>query len=239
MVLGATAMIAAIPVTSQLIRSEIPILIVVSLIAGFCLWDLTISLSDSLILLAGLIAYMIFLYRKQANMSEDSLENDEDEVEQLSHHPLPKALLYFVIGLAVLLISSDILVWGAKHIASAFGVSELIIGLTVVAVGTSLPELAASVASALRGHHEIAFGNVIGSNIFNLLVVLAMPGFITETTLDASALLRDYSAMLLITVLWVIMMLYCVKRGSLFNRYMGAVLIAAYAGYYVILFQQL
>ena len=135
--------------------------------------------------------------------------------------------------------SAQVLVWGAQQIATMMGVSQLIIGLTVVAIGTSLPELAASIASARKGHHEIAFGNIIGSNIFNLLVVMAVPGFVEAELLDAMVFQRDYLAMLLITLLWVALMMFCAKTSKSFGQFAGVVLLISYCSYYVLLAQQL
>lgn len=237
MVLGITAIIAAIPVGSRLIRNEIPVYFLVCALAGWVLFDGEVTFFDGVLLVLGLTGFMVYLF-KMAKSGNDGLVEDEAEIDELSHHSFGKAVVYFVLGLAVLLISANVLVWGAKQLALAFGVSELVIGLTVVAIGTSLPELAASVSSALKGHHEIAFGNVIGSNVFNLLVVLGLPGLIAPFTLDASVFGRDFVAMMILSVLWFVMMLICVKRGKPFGKFMGVILLLGYFAYYWVLFQQ-
>ncbi len=242
LVLGVTALMAAIPVKSSLIKSELPILMGVTIIAGYTLYDLRISLIDSLILLACLACFIFYLlnHQKNSEKTHDSLaDQEEDEVEHFIGLSTSKAWLNLVFGLAILLISANVLVWGAKSVASALGVSELIIGLTVVAIGTSLPELAASVASALRGHHEIAFGNIIGSNIFNLVVVMAMPGLVGAPALDAEVFSRDYVAMVLISSLWVIMMGLAVLRKKSFSRFSGGLLLLSYGLYFVVLYNQI
>ena len=139
----------------------------------------------------------------------------------------------------MLLASAEVLVWGAKTVASLFGVPELIIGLTIVAVGTSLPELAASIASAKQGHHEIAFGNVIGSNTFNLLVVMAVPGLVGSQALGPEVFSRDFAAMLVISGLWMVMMLISYIRRQPFSRWMGILLLLCYFAYYGILATEL
>ena len=174
LVLGATALIAPLPVRKALAQREIPMLVGVSVLAGFCIYNGLLTELDSLALLGCLFITLYLMFYWQKKHPEDPLiEDDDDELPELSTN---KAWFYLVSGLLVLLGSSQLLVWGATKLATLFGVSELVIGLTIVAIGTSLPELAASVASALKGHHDIALGNVVGSNIFNLLAVLPMPG---------------------------------------------------------------
>ena len=237
LVLGITALIAAIPVKSRLIRKELPILIIVTLVAGGVLYDRIITLIDSLVLIVGLIVFLIYLSRQQK--AGDSLESDAEEVDDLIQLNNKQAWFHFFGGLIVLLASSNILVWGAENIATIMGVSELVIGLTIVAVGTSLPELAASIASVRHGHHEIAFGNIIGSNIFNLLVVMAVPGFVNPELLDAMVFKRDYLAMLGMTFIWVAIMVFCSKTSKNFGRSAGTILLTLYCAYYVLLAQQL
>ena len=125
-----------------------------------------------------------------------------------------------------------------KHIARDFHVSETVIGLTLVAVGTSLPELATTITAAFRRETDVALGNVIGSNVFNLLVVLGLPGLIAPFTLDESVFSRDFVAMIILSVLWFVMMLICVKRGKPFGKLMGVILLLGYFAYYWVLFQQ-
>lgn len=129
------------------------------------------------------------------------------------------------------------LVWGATSIAQAFGISDLVIGLTIVAIGTSLPELAASVTSALKGHHDIAIGNIIGSNIFNLLAVLPIPGLIAPLIIDGAVIERDYMTMLGLTIGLVIIIGLSFRRGAI-PRFAGVILLAAYAAYMSLLYIQ-
>jgi len=141
-----------------------------------------------------------------------------------------------LFGLILLLISANALVYGATGIARALGGSELIIGLTIVAVGTSLPELAASIASVLKGHHDIAIGNVIGSNILNLLLVLPVPAFLAPLNIEATVLWRDGGMMLLMTLILAVFILLKIKSSQKFGRFLGAVLMLLYLTYTAFLF---
>ncbi len=167
--------------------------------------------------------------RERARGKKDALEAEFAE-EIPSNVSLPKALVWLVLGLAVLLGSARLVVWGAVELAQEFGVSELVIGLTVVALGTSLPELAASVVSAVKKEHDIAIGNVVGSNMFNLLGVLALPGAIRPGPVDHAVLTRDMPWMFGVTAL-----LFVTARGfavrSKLTRLNGAVLVLAYVAY--------
>ncbi len=241
LVLGVTAIIAPIPIAYKLLKREVPLLLVATFGAGFLLFDNVLSKTDGIILLALLAVIFAYLIFSRSHQPDAEHEADVEHVPDL---PLQKAWLLFFVGLAILIISSRILVWGAQDIARSFGVSELIIGLTIIAVGTSLPELAASAASALKGHHDIAIGNVIGSNLFNLLAVMAMPALIEPGQLDPSVLTRDYSVMTFITLLLVaLIMAHKLRNGKKENskpgfigRMEGALLLLSYGAYYYFLF---
>lgn len=165
--------------------------------------------------------------------------------EPLPHLKPTRAWSNFIAGLALLVSSSHALVWGAGEIAHQWGVSQLVIGLTVVALGTSLPELAATVASALRGHTEIALGNIIGSNLFNLLGVMSIPGIIHGQTLETGVLTRDYASMTGIILILALGMMLSRRRKAALNghpylgRTMGTVLLSLYALYYYWLFMSI
>ena len=148
---------------------------------------------------------------------------------------IPDALFWFAVGALLLLVSSRILVWGSVSIAHQLGVSDLVIGLTIVALGTSLPELAASVTSALKNEHDIAIGNIIGSNIFNLLAVLGIPGLIHPAALDSDVLTRDYPIMFGV-ILMMFVMAYGFRGPGRINRIEGAILVIAYAAYQTLLY---
>jgi len=142
-----------------------------------------------------------------------------------------------VAGLVVLLVSAELLVWAAVSVAEWLGVSELIIGLTIVAVGTSLPELAATVGAALKGHTDIAIGNVVGSNILNVLAVLAVPGLVSAPMVDPEVLWRDCGMMLALT-LALALFAYAVGSRPVITRFEGVVILAGWIGYNLVLFQQ-
>ncbi len=232
LVLGITALVAPLPVKSGVLRKEIPLLLAITLLAGLILYDLNLGMLDSLILLIALVVSLVLFHRFQQNAEPgDGIAEEEEEIPHLK---TGAALLWLLLGLIVLAASSRMLVWGATEIALALGVSELIIGLTIVAIGTSLPELAASVASALKNQHDIAIDNIVGSNIFNLAAVMAVPGLVTSIDLESAVLLRDYSAMLMLTVL---LLLFCLwQRPPSVSRAEGGLLTAVYAGYLLLLY---
>jgi cation:H+ antiporter len=190
-------------------------------------------------MISALVFILVQMVRSQ---SHDSTLVEEAEDEPLPHFKPFKAWLIFLLGLTLLIISSRLLVWGAVDVAGELGVSKMVIGLTVVAVGTSLPELAATIASALRGHAEIALGNVIGSNLFNLLGVMSIPGLIAPEVLDPAVMTRDYPAMS-IAMLLLALALYVGRRRSIapeghsyIGRSVGWLLVSMYALYYYWLF---
>jgi len=235
LVLGITALIAPLPIQGRMLKKEIPILLLVTVIAGLVLQDMTLSFWDGVVMLICLVITLFWLFNETNEQEISGL--DEEEVEAIEHTSTAKSIMWLVVGLVALMFSAKILVWGAVEIAVYFGVSELIIGLTIVAIGTSLPELAASVASALKGHHDIAIGNVVGSNIFNLLAVMPIPGLVASTDIGSEVLYRDYGAMLIITLL-LIAFIYGFRSKGRVGRSAGSVLLLAYAGYLGLLIVQ-
>ena len=233
LVLGITALIAPLPIQKKMMRKELPLLLVASVIGGIVLLDLSLNLMDSVILLIAFLACMFILFRFQGQSGEPAM--DAEEAEAIEHTGTAKAAFLLVAGLAVLMVSSKLLVWGATGIAQTYGVSDLVIGLTIVAIGTSLPELAASVASALKGHHDIAIGNVIGSNLFNLLIVMPVPGLITVTAVEHAAFYRDYMVMMALTVGLILLIMLNFKKGRV-GRFSGVLLTGAYTAYLATLF---
>lgn len=238
LVLGITALISPLPIKSVLARKELPILAIVTLGAGLLLLDLNLDRMDAVLLFSGLgiTLYMLATYHPDSSDSK-SLEEEEEE---LPHLKTGSAIFWFIAGLLLLIISSKALVWAATGIAQLLGVSDLIIGLTIIAIGTSLPELAASVASVLRGHHDIALGNVIGSNIFNLLAVMAIPAAIAPYTVSAEVLWRDYGLMAALTALLIVFCYFGILRGRSIhiNRTLGGIFIIIYGAYLTLLFVQ-
>lgn len=230
MVLGLTLLISPILLHRDTRRQDMPACLLVALLAGALMYNGYLSRLDGIILLAallGLIALMWYFRRGQVG----------EESELPEHGNSTGADLWlFISGLVVLLISARLLVWGAVELARMLGVSETIIGLTLVAVGTSLPELAASVAAALRKQADLAIGNVIGSNIMNLVTVLPVPALLAPGVIEPSLVSRDYPAMLGITVLLMLAMLLARRRTL--GRVTGILLLAAYAAYLGLLVTQ-
>jgi cation:H+ antiporter len=238
LVLGATALIAPMTVHSKIIQKEIPLLIAISLLTGFFLWDLSLTFIESLILLAGFFVIVGWSIYAALNNKGDALESAfEEELSQSM--TLGKAIFWLILGLAVLIGSSRILVWGSVEIAQQLGVSDLIIGLTIVALGTSLPELAATIVAAKKGEHDIAIGNIIGSNMFNLLAVIGIAGTINPMLeLAPEVLWRDWSVMLGL-IIALLLMAYGFGRGHRINRIEGGVLLGVYIIYNAYLIQSI
>ena len=228
LVLGATALIAPLPIRGSLIRTELPILTVAALATGVLLWDRYLGVMDGLILLCGLVV-SLYLFKRYQDHHKNRPTQDIPDMT------LVQGIMWLVIGLIILASGSQILVWGATDIAISLGVSDLIIGLTIVAFGTSLPELAASIASALKGHHAMAIGNIIGSNIFNLLAVMALPGLIWPASITDGALWRDYGLMLALTLV-LFGISFRARRGGTINRLVGLILLLVYISYMLILY---
>ena len=181
----------------------------------------------------GLIV-TFFGYKLFRNRVKSSSLPEIDE-ENLLHLSNTRAAIYLGLGLALLVVSADAIVQACSTIANELGVSSAIIGLTVVALGTSLPEVAASAACALKGHHELAIGNIVGSNILNLLAVLPFPGLFAPVAVDPALFHRDYLAMLLLTILLAIFCFRAIKRNMMIGRTHGVVLIACYCVWFSIM----
>jgi len=239
LVLGVTVLVAPIQVHPSCMRSEMPTLLAVTAGTGLLLLDVRLERGDALLMIGALIMIMVIMIRTQLAEADESAGLDDDE---LPHLGPGRAAGAFIVGLVFLIVSSRALVWGASTVATKLGVPELVIGLTIVAVGTSLPELAATVASALRGHSEIAMGNVIGSNLFNLLVVMAMPGLLAPNALPLNFLLRDYAAMCLATLAMALAVYLSRRhpraeaRHAYLGRGVGVLFCTGYALYYYWLF---
>lgn len=237
LILGMTAMINPIKVHSQVLRKELPILTAVTALAAWQLHDGEVTRIDALVLLcvfAGLMAWTIW---EGYAMKSDAFGCEMER--ELSTHAMSihRALLWLIIGLILLIVSSRILVWGAVELARGLGVSDLIIGLTVVAVGTSLPELASSLLATRRGEHDIALGNVIGSNLFNTLAVVGIAGAIHPMATGTDIFRRDMPVMAALTLSLFLIGYGFRGNGGRINRLEGAILLFGYAGYTTYLIQ--
>ncbi len=225
LVIGATAVVAPLPVSREILGRQLPVLIVVMLVATALLSDGWLDVTDGALLLGGLVAALSWVvWRGLRERQAPELETSPGTLSTA------RALSWLTLGLVTLLASSETLVWGARTIAAAAGVSEGVIGLTVVAFGTSLPELAATLVAARRSEHDIAVGNVVGSNLFNLLGVLGLPGVIAPGPCEENLWRFDAPAMIGVTgLLWILARLFP-PRGRL-SRGQGALLVACYALY--------
>lgn len=235
MCVGITAMITPVMLHSKLLKREFPIMMVASILVGLLLWNGYLSQLDGIILLAALIFYLywMFFYLPRKEHREDALVTELEHEQPKGQISTGRAVVIWVLSLGLLVVASELIVKGAVTIAELLEINELIIGLTIVAIGTSLPELAVTVASACRREHDIAIGNVVGSNIFNLLAVLVMPALLSPTILSPSLLHRDYPLMLVFSGLfWALA--YLPKRGQL-GRGAGAFLFVAFVGYMIYL----
>ena len=234
LVLGITLLFSSISLGRDTTWVDLPLLMLVVLVTWFLLYDLELSRSNSFILLS-MLALFFFRVTQHAQQSND----DDEEAQEIPSLTLPLAWLSFLGGLVLLIASSRILVWAASHIATALGVSELVIGLTIVAVGTSLPELAASVMSALKGRADMAVGAIVGSNMFNILLVLAIPGLWGSLSLQTAVVSRDMVAVFLTTLVLALAALWRWNGASgsgTLGRGTGLVLLSLYIAYYGWLF---
>ena len=227
LVLGVSAIISPIEVQGNILRKEWVFLMVATLVAGLLLLDLRLDIFDGFILLALLFLFLGYTFRE----SKKSQNHEFDEfAKKIDKSETVKTWVMLVIGLIVLISSAKLVVWGGVAIAQAFGVSDLIIGLTVVALGTSLPELAVSIASVLKKQYEMVVGNVIGSNLFNTIAVLAIPGFIHPSDVAPEVMTRDYPVMLLLTVL-LFAVSYKFGKKHIINRFEGVLLVSIFSLY--------
>ena len=234
LILGITAIISPIVVHSQILRKELPILSVITILAAWQLWDGQITRNDALVLLGvfgGLIAWAIW---QSKHDRADALGNEV--AQELETHVLPIRLAasWLVVGLILLIASSRILVWGAVEIAQGFGVSDLIIGLTIVSIGTSLPELASSIIAARKGEHDLALGNILGSNLFNTLAVVGIAGTIQPMLVPPEVFYRDILVMAVLTFSLFIFG-YGFRGTGKINRYEGGILLICYISYTIYL----
>jgi len=230
LILGITALVAPIAVKSSVLRKELPILLAVTAFAAWQLMDGQITRLEGFALL-GLFAIVMGWSCWHGMRDPEDVMGVEFEQELVEHAMPPvRATFWLLVGLVVLIASSRLLVWGAVEIAIGFGVSDLIIGLTIIAIGTSLPELASSLIAARKGEHDIALGNVVGSNLFNTLAVVGIAGTIHPMTVESAVLYRDLPVMAVLTVS-LFALGYGWRGKGRINRIEGGVLLACYIGY--------
>ena len=230
LILGLTALISPIAVSSQVVRKEIPILLGITLLTGALLIDGHLGRGDALILGGVFIVLLGWSIWTGIKGKGDALDEDVNVELDSEAMPLKKAIFWVIVGLVLLVGASRLLVWGAVTIAQAFGISDLVIGLTIVAVGTSLPELASSLMAIKKKEHDLALGNVLGSNLFNTLAVVGIAAGIAPLDVDPAVLSRDWSLMMGLTLLLLVMCLGRKGQGRI-NRVEGGILLCIFVAY--------
>lgn len=233
LILGITALISPILVQPQIVKKEMPVLLGITALSALLLLDGRLSVWNGAALLVILVVYMARTVLQNLKGADNLIEDISVELEN-TQMSLRRGLFWLALGLLVLVLSSRLLVWGAVTVAQSLGVSDLVIGLTVVAIGTSLPELASSVAAARKGEHDIALGNVVGSNLFNTLAVVGLAAMISPMDVAPEILNRD---MVVVSALTVLLFVFCLGKGGFgkIGRAKGLVLLAAYIAYTVYL----
>ena len=236
LVLGVTALVFPLQIKSSLLRLEFPIMLAGLLLSTLLMLDLSIGLFDGIALLGGLFFLLSMMVLLNGNAEDDSFDDGELSIStQEKEVRVWRAFFLFLAGLALLLIGSEMLVKGAVSLAKYFGATDVFIGLTIVAVGTSLPELAASLASALKKATDLAIGNIIGSNLFNALGVVAMPALFHPFSVDKTILQRDVGVMWFLTLLLLLAIIINRKKGKL-DRLPGLIFLLSFIFYQITLF---
>jgi cation:H+ antiporter len=238
-VLAITVLIRPIDIPLSLLKKELPALIIVSGACFVIFADFTLNFFDGLLLIVFLLIFAWKMWKNMEDMEKSVRKHKGDAIinpaevsdEFIGDMSTAKAIGLLAFGLVLLIISSNILVEGARSIAKDLGVSELVIGLTVMAIGTSLPELATSITSALKGHYDLVLGNIIGSNIMNILLVLPVPAFIAPYVIEPQILTRDYATMMIITLGTAYFLYRRSRQGKRIGRLAGSVLLGIYIAY--------
>jgi len=242
LVLGLTALFQPLSVSSSTIKREIPLILIITVIAFGMLYDQHFSFTEGLILIIGFATYIISLLVITLRRSKTAPVDDPMLLEAAQEVPegttTGNATLWLVVGMVLLPLSAHFLVESAVEIARAFGISDLVIGLTVIAIGTSLPELAASIVSLIKREDDLALGNIVGSNIFNILAVLSLAGLIAPGDIDSQAATQDAPYMLGVTLLLFILC-FSRRKGFRITRLKGFALLLTFIVYQIILFSQL
>lgn len=234
LILGLTALFNPISVKSEVLQRELPILTAVTFFSAWLMWKGGVTRLDAVVLLVIFSALMAWSFWRGLQKKADPLGGEVKADLQVRSMPNRSAWFWLVLGLLALILSSRVLVWGAVKLAAAFGLSDLVIGLTIVAVGTSLPELASSLMAARKGDHEIALGNVIGSNLFNTLAVVGIAGAIQPIKVGPEVFNRDILVMTGLTISLFIIG-YGFRGLGRINRYEGLGLLATYIAYNIYL----
>jgi cation:H+ antiporter len=237
LILGLTALIKPIRVKSGILKKELPILTGITLISFYFIYDLNIKRYESALILGLFIIIVVWGIIEDRKNSADNLNKEMEEKLESNNLSLFKALFFLTAGLVLLIASSKVLVWGALVITQKTGISDLMAGLTIVAIGTSLPELASSLAAIKRGSHDIALGNVIGSNMFNTLGVTGTAFLIHPSAISKDVIIRDFPVMFFLTIM-VFVVGFGFKNQGRINRFEGFFLLSVYILYLLLLIYQ-
>lgn len=234
LILGITALIKPLAISSGIIRRELPLMLIVTLLAGGIMYNNYLGFNEGLLLIALFVAFIIaMLYISKSEQKNGDILLEEQESEIPEGVANGKALFWVVIGLILLPLGANMLIDNAVVIAKHFGMSDLVIGLTIIALGTSLPELAASVAGVLKGEDDMAAGNIIGSNVFNILAVMGIPALINPSAISPDLMNRDFYVMMGVSILLLLMAL---GKSRSINRIEGGILVACFLVYQGFLF---
>ena len=236
LILGITAILAPIPIASRLFKTEYPLLVLATVVMAWSLYDLSLDSVDGLVLMGLLTLSLYYLIREHRRHPAEYAREEHESEEMVHAMKMSAAIGWLALGLLVLVSSSRLLVWGATGIAQALGISELIIGLTVVALGTSLPELAASIASLRKGKPDLAIGNVIGSNLFNSLAVIGLPALLTNFSFDVAARSRDLVVVIAMTLMLILLSRFPTAVPRYLTRVKGIFLLTAFVIYQLYLY---
>jgi len=237
LVLGVTAILIPIAVKSSIIKRELPILLAISIGAYLLVLDGELSVPDGIILASSLVLVMFWMIKanKTVDINDPIATETQQELDDLPELSKKKALIYLIGGLIILMLSAKMMVSGAESIAHYFEVPDVVIGLTIIAIGTSLPELAAAIAAASKNEADLMIGNIVGSNLFNILAVLAVPALLAPSVLDKDMLNIDIPIMLGFTLLMLVMALP--RKGSaVISKGKGSLLLALFLTYLVTLY---
>lgn len=236
LVLACTALVKPLVFDSGVLKRELPILMIISLVCYFVAFD-GLGRGDSLLMLLMLLIFFFWLISTAKKEEFAGAYQKELKTALPDTVTTKKAAIYFAAGLTGLLIASKLVVWAAVNVAHLAGVSELIIGLTVVALGTSLPELATSISSVLKKEDDLAVGNIIGANIYNLLAVYSLPGLIVPGAVPEGMLMRDFPVMLGLTAILFFLGKGLGDKPGIINRWEAAILLVAYGSYQWFIYQ--
>lgn len=234
LILGITAIIKPLAISSGIIRRELPLMLIVTLLAGAIMFNNYLGFYEGVLLIVLFVAFIIaMLYISKSEQKNGDILLDEQESEIPEGVENKTALFWIVVGLILLPLGANMLIDNAVVIAKHFGMSDLVIGLTIIALGTSLPELAASVAGVLKGEDDMAAGNIIGSNVFNILAVMGIPAIINPSEISSDLMGRDFYVMMGVSILLLFMAL---GKSRSINRIEGGILVTCFLAYQGYLF---